>query len=562
MIVAIAGMLLASAVCVFGLLVARKAQLGLQQSRYQSLLSYGKETQAAHDKSELHRFGLPQLLRRTGGGMSAAGMSLNAMGLAGAAAILFGPALAAGGPTVISVGLPIIALLSLCVSASIAQLASSVPTAGGVYHAAYQLGGRRWGIRAGWLQVAGYATRLALLIGGFAYMADSLLASRLGYESTALTFGAIAIIGALSQAAICHLGSGFAHQIQAGGVWLQLFVVCAMLAGLVWLFWPGDYSPIVMYQWLDSGLEQPVQPLPFVLGALLLAGLFTGMDGAAHGAEEIVEPRVRVPWAIYLSTAYTYVGLFVLFFFMSIVLLPSGGLKLPSSILFGSEQIGTYMQYAYAALGGSYLLPVVVVLALWHNGQQTMAACSRAVFSLARDEALPFHRRLSSISFRRKLPLSAIWSTAAAALLLLAGAGYLLEDGVFLPLISAAIVNLHLASAIPIALSWMAERNERRTYKKGRRVPSYTGEAWPPWHVGAWSYPIRSVATVWLVLSAILTIGIVNPFGGVTAAAVLLGVTATAGLGLRGRTPKQRKALPKHEQKERGTSHDSKVQER
>ncbi|MDQ6418056.1 amino acid permease [Paenibacillus sp. LHD-117] len=527
MIVAIAGLLLAAAVCAFSLLVGRKAQQGLQRSRYQSMIQYGLETQLIQDKNDLHRFGLSQLLRRTSGGLSVVGMSMNTMAIIGGGALLFGPALEAGGPSVIGIGLPIVALLSICVSASLAELVSGVPTAGGIYHVAYQLGGRKWGIRAGWLHLAGYLAKLALFIGGFAFLVDSLLASRFGYDSTVLTFCAAAGAGAFTQAALCHYGQSIANKVQAAGVWLQIVIILSAIVGLVWMFWPGDYSPVTMYQWLDSNLEQPVQPLMFVLGFLLLAQLFTGMDGAAHGAEETIEPRVRVPWAIYLSTAYTYIALFVLLFFMTLIVMPAGGLMFVSPELFHASGLGGFVQYAAAGWGGSVWLKALIIVSLWQSGQQTMTACSRAVFSLARDEALPFSRKLASLSFRRHTPLIAIWSVACAALLLLIGLGSLQTEGAFMPLIAAAIVCLHLAYAIPVGLSWLSDRSASRAQHKRGTRPVEPGGNKSPWQLGEWSFPIRSAALAWLILSAGLTAGIVHPFGGITAAAVTLALTAT-----------------------------------
>ncbi|MHA6484054.1 APC family permease [Paenibacillus sp. strain BS8-2] len=529
MFVAFAGLLLAAVVCLFSMLVAKKAQQGLRSSRYQSFSSFGQDTQAAQDKNDLHRFGLPQLLRRTNGGFAAAGMSINTIGVVGGTALLLGPVLASAGPSAIGIGLPLIALFSLCVSVSIAELSSAVPTAGGVYHAAYQLGGRKWGIRAGWLQIMGYLAKLALFVGGFAWLADAMLASRLGYDSNALTFGAAAAVGVLTQACVSTYGSRMAGKLQAGGVWLQLLISCAMLVGLVLLFWPGDYSPVAVYQWLNSAMETSVQPLMIIVGILLLAGMFTGMDGAAHGAEEIIEPRVRVPWAIFLSTSYTYIGLYVLLFFMILVILPMNGIPLITTGLFGAEGLDTYIQYAAAAWGGSAILPILILFSLWQSGCQTMTACSRVVFSMARDEALPFGTRLASVSFRHHLPLQAIWFVAAAAWILLLAVGLLQPGGAFLPLVSASIVSMHLASAIPIGLSWLTERvSRKKAGRVGGAAMGYTRDQLAPWHTGSWSFSIRSVAICWLLLSAVLTAGMVHAFGGIMAAATMLAVTAMA----------------------------------
>ncbi|WP_179215652.1 amino acid permease [Paenibacillus sp. MY03] len=530
MVVAILGVLLAAIPCLFSVLVARKALRGLRAGTYQSLIPYGKDMQAAQDKSELQRFGLPQVLPRKGGGLSAAAKSFNAMGMVGGAALLFGPALASGGPSVIGFGLPLVALLSLCVSSAIAELASGVPTAGGVYHAAYQLGGRKWGMRAGWLQLAGNMVKLALFIGGFAYLADGLLASRLGYESSSISLFIVAATAVLTQGLIGQYTSGFSEKIEAGGTWLQLIIMLLALAGLTWLFWPGDYSPVVLYQGLDIGLTDPVGLLPFVIGLLLLSALFTGMDGAGHGAEEIVEPRIRVPWGIFLSSSYTYIGLLIVLLLMSLITLPGSGVLGEAYGVLQTTGLTSFTEYAAAAWGGSYLLPALILLSLWQSGLQTMTSCSRVAFSLARDGAIPFSSRLSMYSYRRNAPLYAIWFAATAAILLLVSTVVWQANESFMALVSASIVLLHLAAVIPIGLRWQADRKagaaKRRMTKEAFKSRHGAGDPPPPWHLGNWGQVIRLVAMVWLVFSAILTAGIVHSFGGIVAAVVMLAGTA------------------------------------
>jgi len=48
-----------------------------------------------------------------------------------------------------SLGWPLVSLMVLMIAASMAELASAYPTAGGLYFWAYRLGGRRWGLDHG-----------------------------------------------------------------------------------------------------------------------------------------------------------------------------------------------------------------------------------------------------------------------------------------------------------------------------------------------------------------------------------------------------------------------------
>ncbi len=60
-----------------------------------------------------------------------------------------------GGPIVISIGWPLIALIILTVAVSMSELASAFPTAGGPYWWAHRLGGAGWSWFTGWFNVIG-----------------------------------------------------------------------------------------------------------------------------------------------------------------------------------------------------------------------------------------------------------------------------------------------------------------------------------------------------------------------------------------------------------------------
>ena len=60
-------------------------------------------------------------------------------------------------------GLAAGALFSLVVAATMGQLASTFPTAGGLYHWASILGGRGWGWATAWFNLAGLVTVLAAI---------------------------------------------------------------------------------------------------------------------------------------------------------------------------------------------------------------------------------------------------------------------------------------------------------------------------------------------------------------------------------------------------------------
>ena len=104
------------------------------------------------DIQDLHRLGYAQQLFREMGGFSNFAISFSIISILTGAVLLYGYGLKFGGPMVNSIGWPVVSLFTLCVAASMAELASSYPTAGGLYFWAFRLGGRTWAWTTAWLK--------------------------------------------------------------------------------------------------------------------------------------------------------------------------------------------------------------------------------------------------------------------------------------------------------------------------------------------------------------------------------------------------------------------------
>src|SRR5437879_13020955 len=84
------------------------------------------------DALELRRLGYTQQLLREMGGFSNFAISFSIISALTGAVLLFGYGLKLAGPIVNSVGWPVVSLFTLAVAASMAELASAYPTAGGL----------------------------------------------------------------------------------------------------------------------------------------------------------------------------------------------------------------------------------------------------------------------------------------------------------------------------------------------------------------------------------------------------------------------------------------------
>src|SRR5213083_789766 len=110
------------------------------------------------DERDLARLGYTQQLFREMGGFSNFAISFTIISVLTGAVLLYGHGLKLAGPIVNTVGWPLVSVLTLCVAASMAELASAYPTAGGLYFWAFRLGGRTWAWVTAWLNMIGQVT--------------------------------------------------------------------------------------------------------------------------------------------------------------------------------------------------------------------------------------------------------------------------------------------------------------------------------------------------------------------------------------------------------------------
>ena len=96
----------------------------------------------------------------------------------------YGQAWNGGGPIAISIGWPVISVLILTVAFSMSEIASAMPTAGGLYYWASKLGGPGWGWFTGWFNLIGLVAVSASVI----YVSAQFLVTLLGLYNVNFIF--------------------------------------------------------------------------------------------------------------------------------------------------------------------------------------------------------------------------------------------------------------------------------------------------------------------------------------------------------------------------------------
>src|SRR5437879_963967 len=107
------------------------------------------------DEKRLAELGYKQELKRGWSGFSNFAISFSIISILAGCFTTYGQAWINGGPVAISIGWPVISIFVLLVAFSMSELASAMPTAGGIYYWASKLGGPGWGWFTGWFNLIG-----------------------------------------------------------------------------------------------------------------------------------------------------------------------------------------------------------------------------------------------------------------------------------------------------------------------------------------------------------------------------------------------------------------------
>ena len=113
------------------------------------------------DVRDLHGLGYAQELLRSMGGFSNFAISFSIISILTGAVILFNYGLTLAGPASVGLGWLLVTLFTLPIAATMAEIASAYPTAGGLYYWASKLRNKDWGWWTAWLNLGGQISIVA-----------------------------------------------------------------------------------------------------------------------------------------------------------------------------------------------------------------------------------------------------------------------------------------------------------------------------------------------------------------------------------------------------------------
>ena len=435
--------------------------------------------QLSHDARELGALGYAQELFRTIGGFSNFAISFSIISILTGAVTLYSHGLVMGGPAEMAFGWPLVSVFTLLVALSMAELASSIPTSGAMYHWASKLGGKSWGWFTAWFNIIGQLSALAGIDYGCALFVTPFTGLPMTTASVLMVYAGVL----LSHGLINHVGIRLVARLNDLSVTVHIVGVIAIV-GAVFLFAPKQ--PIgFFFARISSNTEGWPYWWAFVVGLLQAQWTFTGYDASASVSEETVDPRRRAPWGIVMAVVVSSVMGYLLLMALTLAIRDIGSV-LNARDATGHE-IPAVIAILTAALGqrAGGLVTGLAALAMWFCGLSAVRWTSRVIYAFARDEGLPASRVLKRVSATHRTPAPAIWLSVVIAFVAT------VSSGTYAVVTSISVIGLYVSYIVPVYLAWRA-RGSSREIPRG------------PWHLGRFGSPINLVAMLWVVFITVI----------------------------------------------------------
>ncbi len=482
-----------------------------------------REDKIKQDVSDLHRLGYAQELFRSMGGFSNFAISFSIISILTGAVILYDYGLAWAGTAAVMIGWPLVTIFVLAIAASMAELASAYPTAGGLYYWASKMKNKNWGWWTAWLNLIGQFA----IVAGIDYAAAGFINATIVDRITGGTFNTVEIIPGILNGQLVTMGVILAIQLTlniAGinlvallnqiSVWWHIGIV-AIVVVLIFLTGKPDQSGLTLFQiqpqdqagsWNNNlgflNLQYgPATSYPVIIAfffSLLLANwTYTGYDASAHVAEETVGARMASAWGVFLSVAVSAVVGYI-FLVALTTHLPNLSTLFPATLetpiqagasqyyFGGGVAVIDILNYNLGQIGD--VLAACIAIAMWFCGLASLAAAGRMLFAFSRDDGIPASGWLKRVSRRYRTPANALVAVAVVAWLFTVAA-FIVGTGTAIVIITAiSTIFLYAAYGVVIYLGattdgWIEHR---------------------VWSLRRWSRPVAYVAIFWVLVLMVL----------------------------------------------------------
>jgi amino acid transporter len=442
----------------------------------------------SEDEQTLHRLGYAQELLRGWGGFSNFAISFTIISILAGCLTSYYIAIGWGGPIMATWGWLLVGGFCIIVSLAMGEIASTYPTAGGLYYWSSRLGSPAWGWFTGWFNLVGQIAVTAAIDFGAATFISSLMNLWFGYSlSKGHVFLTYTVIMAL-HGLINTFGPRLLAQINNISAWWHMAGVVVIVGVLIVV---PDHHKSLSFVFTDTenfsgfqghGFSNPVFWFVCGLGLLMAQYTITGYDASAHMSEETRNASRSAAIGMVMSVVVSVV--------FGFILLVAVTFAIPGPVSNTALQYTFAVQYIWQnAMSDKWaeFLLLIACVAQFFCGLASVTSASRMMFAFSRDRAIPGHQWWRKVSARERVPVNSIWAICFLAWALMLPTlknpvvGYAVGT-------SVAVIGLYIAFVLPIILR----------YRKGE---SFERGAW---HLGSKYKWIDPLAIIWIAIICIL----------------------------------------------------------
>ncbi|MEJ3655100.1 amino acid permease [Actinomycetes bacterium KLBMP 9759] len=402
---------------------------------------------AQSDEALLLRLGYSQVLYRKLGGFSNFAISFTIISIFTGYLPSYYIGFHNGGPAVIMWGCVIVGPVSVLVAMAMAEIASSMPTAGALYYWASKLGGPAWGWFTGWFNLVGLIAVCASVQYAGATFTTALLnlwfPSLVGTDNVTI-FIVMTVIAAV-QLGLNLLNVNVLSRLNVLSAWWHMAGVALVV--VVLLVVPKDHRSVgfVFGEVINnSGFSDSAIWYVFGIGLLLNVYSLVGYDASAHMSEETRgasrSTALGMVWAVGASVVFGFVLLAAVTFAVPDV---------QGTLDAGGQAVVYIWAQATNEAWAEFML-VITVGAQLFCGAACVTSGSRMMFAFSRDHAVPGSRLWRRVGENR-VPVNAVIAIVVSAWALMIPT---LANGVvgYAVGTSIAVIGLSIAFGLPIIL--------------------------------------------------------------------------------------------------------------
>ncbi|OJJ44547.1 hypothetical protein ASPZODRAFT_18125 [Penicilliopsis zonata CBS 506.65] len=435
------------------------------------------------DQDDMHALGKKQVLRRNFRFVSIVAFGCTLIASWEVILTMTGDALIDGGTAGFIWGFVVVTVGVLLLFASLAEMASMAPTAGGQYHWVSEFAPRSCqkflSYITGWLCATGWECAIVSI----AFIAGTIIQGMaiLNYPD----YVPENWHGTLITIAITLFSVIFNTVLAKKLPLVESFILVLHIAGLfiviipLWVLAPKSDAKTVFTQFTNLG-GWSSDGVATMVGLITAITAMIGYDCTVHMSEEVRDASTTLPKAIMAAVSLNGIMAFVVLITLCFTL---GNVETVADTATGYPFIQVFYD-ATKSLAATNAMTSIVTLTLIASVITEVATASRQLWSFARDGGVPFGAYFGHVNPGLNIPLNAVFLSLGLTILLsLINIGSEVALDALITLTVGSLLNSYIITVACVAL---------------KRI---RGQPLPPrrWSLGRWGLPINLGAVAFLI---------------------------------------------------------------